>query len=197
MALTPLQQARRSRFQTQTATDYDLVLKRLAAAYDPPQGLTPDGAAPTAEGAFSIGGAPRTSGTRVSLRGIPGLTVDEPTAESFTDAAVRNVLQEALAEPSLGIHSLGISDALRDPDASYGAQGSRHKAGTAVDISLVNGRAATLNNPDAVRLARWLLARGFGPSEPRGKPGMIFGPIGHAWNATSFDHRTHIHLSVP
>lgn len=206
---SPTQAARRSRLQSRTLSDYDTEIQRLAASYDRPSWL--QDAAGAVQSAVQVanaalGGAVAVgqvffgnlvSQGQASLRGLPGITVDEPVATSHADSRLRDALQQALADPALSIRSIRISDAARDANETVGARNSRHKRGKAIDIDLVDGKSATLGNPAAVKLAEWLIARGFGPGERTGQPGLLFGPVGTRWNSSSFDHSTHLHFSVP
>lgn len=116
------------------------------------------------------------------------------TQTNFCDAQLYSDLVTALRE--LGFTVL-ITDAFRGSRERVGAKGSRHKRGKALDIGLVNGRTASLQNPDCVTLTRWFIAHGYVPGGERGNDrALLLGPVGTRWNRTNIDHTTHLHISI-
>jgi hypothetical protein len=116
-------------------------------------------------------------------------------ARDVIDGQLLEELKTALQE--LGI-TCGIFSALRRGSGVGAGSRSRHNRGKALDIDPINGRDAALHNPDAVRLVEWFIAHGYHPgSELPGKRGLLFGPVGHRWNKTQYNHDNHLHISIP
>ena len=116
-------------------------------------------------------------------------------ARDVIDGQLLEELKTALQE--LGI-TCGVFSALRRGNGVGAGSGSRHNRGKALDIDPINGRDAALHNPDAIRLVEWFIAHGYTPgSERSGQRGLLFGPCGHRWNKTQYNHDNHLHISIP
>ena len=176
-----------------TKAKYEAELERLAGG--PPKGFiegtvdTPTSNTPSQPSTYT---GPK--GLQ-SLEGLKGITVMDVPSQRFTDGRLLQDLQTALAATNC---TVVITDALREQHSTVGAEHSRHKSGRALDIGVVNGEIARLQNTSAMRLVNWFLQHGYrGGSEVPGQPTVLFGPVGSALNQTPFNHHTHIHISVP
>ncbi len=170
----------------------DLDLQRMMGE-NPPIGPVTPGVIPEGSGPWR---SPLPPG-QVPVPNAGNIHVQDRESERHTDQRLLNDLTQALTE--LGL-TVTITDAARSAHAGYGAKNSRHIQGKALDIGLVNGKTASLANPDAVRLVQWFISRGYvteGGGHSGGHAAFLFGPIGSRWNPSGFDHSTHIHLSVP
>lgn len=194
-----LREQRRARLQSQE--EFSALIRRLASMNSEAQ------VAQRAVTFVDSDGTVRTSSGgptgNWSPSGVPGV-VRIPTGGRITWGAGVNPQTDRrlLADLQACLDELGytvyLTDALRAPNARHGATRSRHKRGKALDIGLVNGQTARLSNQAALDMVRWFQGKGYVvEGTVGGRPGFLFGPCGHAWNPSGFDHSTHLHLSVP
>jgi hypothetical protein len=97
---------------------------------------------------------------------------------------------------------LGLVLTINSVDTGQHVPGSRHYDGRATDIDYIelygaDPNPATLANPHAVAFVEHLIACGFVAGHENGPhAAVLFGPVGTKWNATTLDHRGHVHVSV-
>lgn len=110
--------------------------------------------------------------------------------DNYTNSILLNDLKDACMVLGLTVY---LTDIFRGPDEHYGAKGSLHRSGNALDIALVNGRTANLQNEACVALYNWLAKeRGYKSS---GKE-LLLGPPFSSTNNSSFQHNNHLHMGI-
>lgn len=158
--------------------------------------------------------------------GKTGLLYDHVGRISVSQAARPGVDENLWACLKIAVDELRLAINIDSMDMGSPGPISLHGEGRAVTVNRVGAvhkkwRAATLRNPQAVQLTRYLLAHGFqvgagtggaeGGVPPEGKTGthkadgglgpgqaaLLFGPAGTLWNPSERPHTHHLHLSLP
>lgn len=120
----------------------------------------------------------------------------------FSKAPKVGIDSNLLAVLKIAVDQLHLTININSVDTGTHSPSSRHYSGRAADINKVGPilgqrEQATLTNPHALRLARFLLANGFRIGEGGPWAAVLFGPVHTALNPTGISHDTHLHASLP
>jgi len=110
------------------------------------------------------------------------------------DAHLWSVWQEVVA-------GTGLHVTIDSCDTGQHAKSSRHYVGCATDTDAIGLpgevlQPVTAENPHAIKLVQYVLARGWKNHEMGAWPGVLLGPVHTQFNATGAPHVHHIHLSI-
>ena len=120
----------------------------------------------------------------VSQAAIPGV-----------DANLWVCLQQAVDALRLAINIDAVDAGTHGP-----VMGCRARRAVAINrVGAVHKKwhAATVRNPQAVRLVEYFLAQGFRVEEAEEQAMLRFGPAGTVWNPSALPHTHHLSLSLP